>query len=245
MGGRLVKDIICINGIEYERHDYVKKFTEEQRKVQYLNAKNYIVYNKKDFEIIGMPKQKLGLKYIELNGKRYELYSNWFSFSVVKKPWFGQIALIRDNQNINVLNLNNGEIKFLNKIDEISRNHFVAYMPINKDFFVKYSDNNESIIGVGGYTLDSIEGHYRWFNNKEGKAEIERKEGVDYLKRKDAGVITEDELYERLNKVKEKQDIEVFRTKIKEIFECKEKINKLAEDICKSANKNDEFDLEK
>lgn len=195
------------------------------------------VYTKEDFEKMGWPNNELGERYIELNGQRYRLYQGWFGNTVTndcfRPEWYGKIALVEDGKNINVLDLETGEVKFLDKKGEFNTYY---YKPINKDFYVVSSENyfSERIQGVGGYTVDRVsEGQYNIY--KDG---IQRRVGYGIANLKNDELLTEEVLYKRLEYAKLKEKLNDTVTKMTELGISKDKITELVDEIYSGFNKS-------
>lgn len=193
-----MRDIICYDGVEYDRLDFIEKFKGKERDTSKM--KDYLVYTKEDLEKQGLPANQLGTKYLEFNGQRYQLYYGFWGDRKLTEPWFGKVALVVDEKkNVNVLNLETGELSYLRTINPYETNHIV---PISKDFFVisgtEFGDFRYNIIAKGGFTIDTVVGRYINNYSKDGELTVKKYEGRGWVNEEFVGEITEKELLSRV-----------------------------------------------
>lgn len=230
-----MRDIINLNGVEYEREEYLQKFTRDDRINNYKKReiKDYKIYDKKDFEKIGRPDRELGLKYLEYNGERYELYNGFYGeFSQYEtKDWFGKVALVRcggeyDN-NVNVLNLETGEMTFLS---EIPRHSEYNITPITENYFKCDTNTFRSFItSKDGIILDSVEGLYRVNNNQGHEIKIEKAVGYGIVNLETVETFTVEDLDKKLALIKAQEKFQQALEEMKELGLSEQNIKAIVE----------------
>lgn len=230
-----MRDIINLNGVEYDREEYLQKFTRDDRINNYKKReiKDYKIYDKKDFEKIGRPDRELGLKYLEFNGERYELYNGFYGeFSQFEtKDWFGKVALVRyggeyDN-NVNVLNLETGEMTFLS---EIPRHSEYNITPITENYFKCDTNTFRSFItSKDGIVLDSVEGLYRVNNNQGHEIKIEKAVGYGIVNLETVETFTVEDLDKKLALIKAQEKFQQALEEMKKLGLSEQNIKAIVE----------------